>query len=51
MNPKSAATFRVMKLFHLLSFESKCSSYEFYNTLSRYTDNIGVNSPRVSFLV
>ena len=51
MNPKSAATFRVMKLFHLLSFESKCTGYEFYNTLSRYTDNIGVNSPRVSFLV
>jgi len=48
MNPKSAATFRVMKFFHLLSFESKCSGYEFYNTLSRYTDNVGVNSSRVS---
>jgi hypothetical protein len=48
MNPKSAATFRVMKLFHILSFESKCTGYEFYNTLSRYTDNVGVNSSRVS---
>ena len=48
MNPKSAATFRVMKFFHLLSFESKCSGYEFYNTLSRYTNNIDVNSSRVS---
>jgi len=50
MNPKSAATFRVMKLFHILSFESKCSGYEFYNTLSRYTDNVGVNPARVSLL-
>jgi hypothetical protein len=49
MNPKSAATFRVMKFFHILSFESKCSGYEFYNTLSRCTDNVGVNSSRVRF--
>ena len=48
MNPKSAATFRVMKFFHLLSFESKCSGYEFYNTLSRYTNNVDVNSSWVS---
>ena len=47
MNPKSAATFRLMKFFHILSFESKCSGYEFYNTLSRCTDNIGVNASRV----
>jgi hypothetical protein len=48
MNPKSAATFRAMKFFHILSFESKCSGYEFYKTLARYTDNVGVNSSRVS---
>ena len=51
MNPKSAATFRVMRFFHILSFESKCSGYEFYNTLSRYTNNIDINSSRVSFLL
>jgi len=51
MNPKSAATFRLMKLFHLLSFESKCSGYEFYNTLSRYTDNVGVNCSRVGVCI
>src|SRR6267378_7083955 len=51
MNPKSAATFRVMRLFHILSFESKCSGYEFYNTLSWYTNNININSSRVSFLL
>jgi len=50
MNPKSAATFRAMKLFHILSFESKCTGYEFYNTLSCYTDNVGMNSTWASVL-
>ena len=44
MNPKSAATFHIMKSFQILSFESKCSGYEFYKTLSCYTDNVDVNS-------
>ena len=48
MNLKSAATFRVLRFFQILSFESKCSGYEFCHTLSRYTDNVGVNSSRVS---
>ena len=46
-NPKSAATFRVLKMFHLLSFESKCSGYEFYTGLSRLTDNTGTGQSRV----
>ncbi|KAJ7093352.1 hypothetical protein B0H15DRAFT_947488 [Mycena belliarum] len=39
-NPRTAATFAVMRHFHLLSFESKCSLYEFYQSLSRQTDNM-----------
>lgn len=50
-NPKSAATFRVLKLFHLLSFESKCSGYEFYHGLSRLTDNTGQEHTRVGQLL
>jgi len=50
MNPKSAATFHVMKQFHLLSFESKCSGYEFYHSVVRYTENTGIQPPRVCFL-
>ncbi|KAG1729315.1 uncharacterized protein EDB91DRAFT_1239238 [Suillus paluster] len=38
-NPQTAATFAVMELFHLLSFESKVSPYEFYHSLARRTDN------------
>ncbi|KAJ7130004.1 hypothetical protein C8R43DRAFT_896294, partial [Mycena crocata] len=39
-NPKTAATFAVLRQFQLFSFESKCATYEFYQSLSRQTDNI-----------
>ncbi|KAH7906698.1 hypothetical protein BJ138DRAFT_1219360 [Hygrophoropsis aurantiaca] len=42
-DPKTAATFRVLEQFHLLSFESKVSSHEFYHALARLTDNTGLN--------
>ena len=38
-NPNTAATFRALHHFQLLSFESKCSVYEFYQTLVRESDN------------
>ncbi|KAJ7099018.1 hypothetical protein C8R44DRAFT_593419, partial [Mycena epipterygia] len=41
IRPSSAATFRVLRKFHMLSFESKCSAYEFYNALARDTNNTG----------
>ncbi|KAF8415032.1 hypothetical protein L210DRAFT_3658007 [Boletus edulis BED1] len=40
--PQSAATFRVLKQFQLLSLESKISSYEYYNSLVRLVDNTGL---------
>lgn len=46
--PKTAATTRVLELFELLSYESKASAFEFYNTLSRFTDNTGISPPKVS---
>ncbi|KAJ7229225.1 hypothetical protein C8J57DRAFT_1534542 [Mycena rebaudengoi] len=45
-NPRTAATFSVLRRFHLLSFESKCSSYEFYHSLAREKDNTGLQPPR-----
>ncbi|OBZ77742.1 hypothetical protein A0H81_02190 [Grifola frondosa] len=41
-NPKTAATFSLLELFHLLSTQSKVSGFEFYITLTRRTDNTGV---------
>ncbi|KAG1800650.1 hypothetical protein EV424DRAFT_1474814 [Suillus variegatus] len=40
-DPQTAATFSILELFHLLSFESKVSSYEFYHSLARRSDNTG----------
>ncbi|KAF7357140.1 CxC2 domain-containing protein [Mycena sanguinolenta] len=40
-NPKTAASFAVLRLYHLLSFEAKCSALEFYQSLARQTDNLG----------
>ncbi|RPD55282.1 hypothetical protein L227DRAFT_510323, partial [Lentinus tigrinus ALCF2SS1-6] len=47
VSPKTAATFQVLETFHLLSVQSKLSAFEFYNTLSRRTDNTNVNTPKV----
>ncbi|KAH7920330.1 hypothetical protein BV22DRAFT_1133151 [Leucogyrophana mollusca] len=44
--PRSAATFRVLEQFHLLSFESKASAYEFYHSLARRTCNTGLTPLR-----
>ena len=44
--PKTAATMRVLELFELLGYESKASAFEFYHTLSRFTDNTGISPPK-----
>ncbi|KAF8888811.1 hypothetical protein BD779DRAFT_1611227 [Infundibulicybe gibba] len=43
--PRTAATFRVLEFFQLLSLMSKVSAFEYYQTVHRRTDNIGVNPP------
>ncbi|KAJ7775868.1 hypothetical protein B0H14DRAFT_3095888 [Mycena olivaceomarginata] len=48
-NPATAATFRVLRDFHLLSLEAKSSAYHFYNKLARQTDNTGVFQPRTRY--
>ncbi|KAG2111490.1 hypothetical protein DEU56DRAFT_919993 [Suillus clintonianus] len=41
-DPRTAATFTVLEHFHLLSFESKVSAFEFYHCVARRSDNTGV---------
>jgi hypothetical protein len=45
--PRTAATFGVLRRFQILSFESKVSVFEFYNALSRTTNNL-TSPPPVS---
>lgn len=47
-NPRSAATFAALRRFSHMTFESKCSAYEFYNSLARETDNTGLEPSRAS---
>ncbi|KAJ6483545.1 hypothetical protein C8R47DRAFT_1217624 [Mycena vitilis] len=44
--PRSAATFGCLKRFDHMSLESKCSPYEFYNSLARESDNTGLEPSR-----
>ncbi|KAJ6484089.1 hypothetical protein C8R45DRAFT_1214949 [Mycena sanguinolenta] len=39
-NPRTAATFSVLRRYHLLSFEAKCAALEFYQSLARESDNL-----------
>ncbi|KAF8155970.1 hypothetical protein B0H34DRAFT_783611 [Crassisporium funariophilum] len=39
-------TLAVLRQFQILSFESKASAFEFYNSLKRLTENTGVSPPK-----
>ncbi|KAI0690347.1 hypothetical protein C8T65DRAFT_588017, partial [Cerioporus squamosus] len=52
-DPRTAATFRLLQTFHLLSGQSKVSAFEFYTTLARKSNNTGTKPLKdhyVSFL-
>lgn len=44
-DPRTAATFEVLRLFQILTFGSKVSGYEFYQALARLTSNLGESVP------
>ena len=46
--PKTAATFDCLETFEKLSYVSKLSAFEFYQTVSRLTDDTGTKTPKVS---
>ncbi|KAF7349654.1 CxC2 domain-containing protein [Mycena sanguinolenta] len=45
-NPRSAATFAALRRFAHMTLESKCSAYEFYNSLACETNNTGLDPSR-----
>ncbi|KZT02330.1 uncharacterized protein LAESUDRAFT_762900 [Laetiporus sulphureus 93-53] len=45
-NPKTAATFRLLEHFHLLSMQANISGFQFYSMLERRTDNTGLHTPK-----
>ncbi|KAG1797493.1 uncharacterized protein HD556DRAFT_1431147 [Suillus plorans] len=50
-DPRTAATFAVLESFHILSFESKISAYEFFHGLARRTNNTGITPIRDCYSV
>lgn len=46
--PQTACTRRVLEHFLLLTWSSKVSAFEYYQTLERLTDNTGISVPKVS---
>ena len=44
---KTAATFRLLEHFHLLSSQSNVSALDYYRSLLRMTNNTGVDPPMV----
>ncbi|KAL6298474.1 hypothetical protein BKA93DRAFT_820356 [Sparassis latifolia] len=44
---KTAAMFRLLETFHVISAQSKISRYEFYTALAQRTDNTGVDPPKM----
>ncbi|KAG1888985.1 uncharacterized protein F5891DRAFT_1131915 [Suillus fuscotomentosus] len=51
IDPRTVATFAILQLFHLLSFESKVSAYKFYHSLTWRTNNIGTKPIRDRYSV
>ena len=47
LKPKSAATFEVLRHFHLLNLQGKVTGYSFYQALEYQTDNTGLHPPPV----
>ncbi|KAJ7602950.1 hypothetical protein DFH06DRAFT_1350766 [Mycena polygramma] len=45
-NPRSAGTFAGLRRFDHMTLESKCSAYEYYNSLAQETDNTGLDPSR-----
>ncbi|KAJ7059133.1 hypothetical protein C8F01DRAFT_1370735 [Mycena amicta] len=45
-NPRTGATLHVLRHFHLSFLESKCSTYDYYYSLARQTDNTGLMGVR-----
>ncbi|KAI0691764.1 hypothetical protein BC835DRAFT_1256150, partial [Cytidiella melzeri] len=41
-DPTICCTFRMMEQFHMLTLQSKITAYDYYTTLSKLTDNVGL---------
>jgi hypothetical protein len=45
-DPHTAFTFEVLNAYHLLSLQGKVSREDYYLSISRHTDNTGIDTPK-----
>lgn len=50
VEPKTCATFEVLRHFHILNLQGKVTVYSFYRALEHQTDNTGLEIPSVHVL-
>ena len=48
-NPRTCATFTLLRQMHLLSLTSKCSTYDYYRAIEKLTNNTGIKLPRSKY--
>ncbi|KDR70916.1 hypothetical protein GALMADRAFT_75522, partial [Galerina marginata CBS 339.88] len=48
-NPRTCATFTLLKQLQMLSLTSKCATYDYYRMLERLTDNRGAEMPKSKY--
>ena len=46
-DPTTCATLRLLETFHLLTLQSKVTAYDFYQTLLKMTDRMGIKKSYV----
>jgi hypothetical protein len=46
---KTCATFELLNLLHKLALTTKASTYDFYHTIEKMTNNTGVNMPKFRY--
>lgn len=49
-DPTTFCTFRLLETFHILTLQSKINATDFYESLVRLTDNLGIGRPYVRSL-
>lgn len=48
-NPRTCATFNLLRHMHMLSLTSKIATYDYYRALEKLTNNTGINVPKSKY--
>ena len=49
IDPRTCASFELLRLLHMLALTSKASTYDFYRTVEKLTHNVGIDVPKSQY--